>query len=128
MPNTVSVPELLDAVGYNYQETCYAADHAKFPERINYSRANSQRYDAWRAVQTNDFISGQFLWTGIDYHGEAKAWPHRVNGARMLDLCGLKKPLGWFRQSLWSDLPMVYVCATDRNGGGCGFAGVEKLN
>jgi beta-galactosidase len=128
MSNVVGLPELLDVVGYNYQEDRYAADHAKFPRRIIYGSENSQRYDAWRAVQTNDFISGQFLWTGIDYLGEANAWPNRANGAGLFDLCGFKKPLGWFRQSLWSDQPMVYLCASDSTGGRRGFLGVEKWN
>jgi beta-galactosidase len=110
MSDAVGLPGLLDAVGYNYQEARYAADHAKFPKRIIYGSENSQQYAAWRAVATNNFISGQFLWTGIDYLGEAPAWPNRANGAGLLDLCGFKKPVGWFRQSLWSDKPMVYLC------------------
>ena len=126
MSNVVGLPEQLDAVGYNYQEARYAADHAKFPQRIIYGSENSQQYGAWRAVQTNRYISGQFLWTGIDYLGEANAWPNRANGAGLLDLCGFKKPLGWFRQSLWSDQPMVYLCASDSRGGWPGFPGVEK--
>ena len=128
MSDAVGLPELLDAVGYNYQEARYAADHVKFPKRIIYGSENSHQYSAWRAVQTNDFIAGQFLWTGIDYLGEATAWPKRANGAGLFDLCGFKKPLGWFRQSLWSDQPMVYLCASDSNGGGRGFWGGEKWN
>ena len=31
MSEAVGLPELLDAVGYNYQEPRYAADHKKFP-------------------------------------------------------------------------------------------------
>ena len=110
MSDAVGLPELLDAVGYNYQEARYAADHVKFPKRIIYGSENGQQYAAWEAVETNDFISGQFLWTGIDYLGEANTWPNRANGAGLLDLCGFKKPIGWFRQSLWSDKPMVYLC------------------
>jgi beta-galactosidase len=110
MSDAVGLPELLDAVGYNYQEGRYAADHEKFPKRIIYGSENGHPYAAWRAVQTNDFISGQFLWTGIDYLGEANEWPNRANGAGLLDLCGFKKPIGWFRQSFWSDQPMVYLC------------------
>jgi len=110
MSDAVGLPELLDAVGYNYQEARYATDHKKFPKRIIYGSENGHLYGAWRAVQTNNFISGQFLWTGIDYLGEANVWPNRANGAGLLDLCGFKKPIGWFRQSLWSDQPMVYLC------------------
>ncbi|HWY30391.1 MAG TPA: glycoside hydrolase family 2 TIM barrel-domain containing protein [Candidatus Acidoferrum sp.] len=128
MSNVVGLPELLDAAGYNYQENRYAADHAKFPRRIIYGSENSQRYEAWRAVATNNFICGQFLWTGIDYLGEANAWPNRANGAGLLDLCGFKKPLGWFRQSLWSDQPMVYLCANFRDAGGRRVGGTESWN
>lgn len=128
MSDAVGLPELLDAVGYNYQEARYPADHAKYPTRIIYGSENSQNYGAWRAVQTNDFIAGQFLWTGIDYLGEANTWPNRANGAGLLDLCGFKKPLAWFRQSLWSDHPMVYVCAFEGQGRFRGVGGVESWN
>jgi beta-galactosidase len=136
MSDAVGLPELLDAVGYNYQEARYADDHKQFPKRIIYGSENLHEYDAWRAVQTNNFISGQFLWTGIDYLGEAHTWPNRASGPGLLDLCGFKKPLGWFRQSLWSDKPMVYLCASEnRNGnanpeanGARGFGGAESWN
>jgi beta-galactosidase len=131
MSDAVNLPELFDAVGYNYQETDYAADHNKFPKRIIYGSENGHQYAAWLAVQTNSFISGQFLWTGIDYLGEAREWPNRASGSGLLDLCGFKKPLGWFRQSLWSDKPMVYICAATGNSegnNGRGFSGSENWN
>jgi beta-galactosidase len=131
MSDAVNLPELLDAVGYNYQEARYADDHEKFPKRIIYGSENGHQYEAWLAVQTNSFISGQFLWTGIDYLGEAREWPNRANGAGLLDLCGFEKPVGWFRQSLWSDKPMVYICATTDSSNetsGRGFRGVESWN
>jgi len=114
MSNAVELPQCLDAVGYNYQEKYYEADHKAFPERIIFGSENGDSYDAWQAVVNNDYVAGQFLWTGIDYLGEASVWPNRANGAGLLDLCGFKKPVGWYRQSLWSDTPMVYVCVTDR--------------
>jgi beta-galactosidase len=43
-------------------------------------------------------------------------------------LCGFKKPLAWFRQSLWSDQPMVYLCASTGFGGRRGFGGLESWN
>jgi beta-galactosidase len=131
MSDAVGLPGLLDAVGYNYQEAAYALDHEKFPKRIIYGSENSHLYDAWRAVETNDFISGQFLWTGIDYLGEASGWPARASGPGLLDLCGFKKPSGWFRQSLWSAKPMVYLCVSNAPAGGNarrGLAAVESWN
>lgn len=137
MSNAVGLPELLDAVGYNYQETRYADDHQQFPRRIIYGSENGRSLGAWAAVQTNNYIAGQFLWTGIDYLGEAGAWPNRASGAGLLDLCGFKKPSGWLRQSLWSNQPMVYLCAApaedagmegEAEGGHRHFDGVESWN
>ena len=128
MSDAVNLPELLDAAGYNYQESNYAADHQKFPKRIIYGSENGHQYGAWLAVRTNNFISGQFLWTGIDYLGEAREWPNRASGSGLLDLCGFKKPLGWFRQSLWSDKPMVYLCVSTGEGRRRNFAGEESWN
>jgi beta-galactosidase len=134
MSDAVGLAQLLDADGYNYQEARYADDHRQFPQRIIYGSENSHQFNAWLAVRTNDFIAGQFLWTGVDYLGEANEWPNRASGAGLFDLCGFKKPLAWFRQSLWSDKPMVYLCAANggRNGnnnfGRRGFGGVESWN
>jgi beta-galactosidase len=114
MSNAVALPQCLDVVGYNYQEKYYEADHKAYPERVIFGSENGDSYDAWQAVVKNDYIAGQFLWTGIDYLGEAGVWPNRAAGAGLLDLCGFKKPVGWYRQSLWSDTPMVYACVTDR--------------
>lgn len=110
MSEAVGFPGILDVVGYNYQEGNYAADHAKYPNRVIYGSENGHAYSAWAAVRDNDYISAQFLWTGIDYLGEARKWPSRANTAGLLDLCGFKKPMAWFRQSLWSAQPMVYLC------------------
>lgn len=111
MSDAVGFGELFDIAGYNYQELRYPADHAKFPKRVIYGSENRHDYSAWAVVRDNDYISGQYLWTGIDYLGEAGNWPSRGSGSGLLDLCGFKKPQGWFRQSLWSDQPMVYISA-----------------
>jgi len=116
MSNAVGLPELLDAVGYNYQEADYAADHAKYPKRFIYGSENFHTYAAWAAVRDHAYVGGQFLWTGIDYLGEAGRWPNHASGFGLLDLCGFKKPIGWFRESLWSETPMVYLCIPTQPG------------
>lgn len=111
MSNAVELPQLLDVVGYNYQEQFYEADHQTYPQRFIYGSENGDSYRAWLAVKDNDYIAGQFLWTGIDYLGEAGRWPNRANGAGLVDMAGFLKPIGWFRKSLWSDEPVVYICS-----------------
>jgi beta-galactosidase len=111
MSDAVGLPALFDIVGYNYQEARYAADHARDPNRVIFGSENNHTYANWTIVRDNAYVAGQFLWTGIDYLGEARVFPNRANGAGLLDLCGFKKPTAWFRQSLWSDTPMVYLAA-----------------
>jgi len=118
MSDAVDLPGMLDVVGYNYQEARYGSDHQLYPKRFIYGSENGSGWGQWLAVRDNDYVSGQFLWTGIDYLGEASRWPNRGSRAGLLDLCGFKKPSAWFRQSLWSDKPMVYLCVAADSGRG----------
>jgi hypothetical protein len=70
--------------------------------------------EAWKAVADNDYVIGQFLWTGYEYMGEAGQFPSRHSTSGIIDLAGNKKPEFYFRQSLWSDKPMVFIGTTDR--------------
>ena len=109
MSNETDYPGILDIVGYNYTESRYQMDHQKYPKRILYGSENRHDLEAWKAVRDNKFIFGQFLWTGFDYLGEAGRWPSRGFTTGLADLAGFIKPLGYFRQSLWSDIPMAYI-------------------
>ncbi|MDE6085243.1 MAG: DUF4982 domain-containing protein [Muribaculaceae bacterium] len=109
MSNCTSYPEAVDLVGYNYTESRYKEDHETYPDRIIYGSENSSDYDAWCAVRDNEFISGQFIWTGADYLGESREWPSRGLGTGLIDFSNEIKPRGYFRASLWSDKPMAYL-------------------
>jgi hypothetical protein len=114
MSNETGYSDALDITGYNYQEFRYAPDHQKYPKRIFYGSENGMALDAWNAVADNDFVMGQFLWTGFEYLGEAGQFPTRHSTSGLIDLAGNKKPEFYFRQSLWSDKPMVWIGTTDR--------------
>jgi beta-galactosidase len=113
MSNFTDYPAALDLVGYNYQEFRYPEDHAKYPQRIIYGSENGMAPAAWAAVDSNAYVSAQYLWTGIDYLGEAGKWPQRSNGAGMLDMAGFPKPEYYFRQSLWTSTPMLYLTTAE---------------
>ncbi|WP_236263812.1 DUF4982 domain-containing protein, partial [Dysgonomonas sp. Marseille-P4677] len=94
---------------YNYTEGMYAKDHKEYPNRVIYGSENRHELSAWKAARDNEYIFGQFLWTGIDYLGESGRWPSRGFYSGLLDFGGFIKPRGYFRQSLWSDKPMAYL-------------------
>jgi beta-galactosidase/beta-glucuronidase len=114
MSNETGYADALDVAGYNYQESRYETDHNKYPKRPLYGSENGMTPDMWNSVADNDYVMGQFLWTGYEYLGEAGRYPVRSNTAGVIDLAGNKKPEFFFRQSLWSGKPMVFIGATDR--------------
>lgn len=113
LSNRTGYADALDLSGYNYREHFYEEDHAKYPDRVLLGSENSHDPKAWRAVADHDFISGQFLWTGIDFLGECKGWPLRISQAGMLNLAGFEKPLFDQRKSLWTEEPYVRLAAGD---------------
>ena len=56
-----------------------------------------------RLVRDNDFISGQFVWTGFDYIGEPTpyGWPARSSYFGIVDLAGFPKDIYYMYQSEW---------------------------
>lgn len=99
----------LDVIGYNYKEHLYEEDHKRFPNQPILGSENSHGYKEWLAVKKNDSISGQFLWTGVDYLGEAHGWPIHGSSAGLLTLAGFEKTSYYRRKSLWSPKPCIYL-------------------
>jgi len=99
----------LDVVGYNYKEQFYAEDHKRFPDKPFMGSECNHAYEAWLAAKNNPYISGQFLWTGIDYLGEAYGWPIHGSSAGLLTLAGFEKSGYWNRQSLWAEETVLSV-------------------
>lgn len=101
--------DALDVAGYNYKEHLYEEDHRRFPKLPLLGSENGHSYEAWKAVRDNDYISGQFLWTGIDYLGEAHGWPIRGSQAGLLTCAGDKKAEFYKRCSFWKKEPVLHL-------------------
>ena len=100
----------VDVIGYNYKEQFYEADHQRFPDRAMLGTENSSHPHAWQVVEDLDYVCGQFIWTGIDYLGEAYGWPIHGSGAGFITTAGLKKDSFFDRKALWtgkSDHPII---------------------
>lgn len=109
--NAIGLSNMLDVVGYNYQEKAYDEDHARFPGRVLYGSENGDRLEDWYAVRDKPFISAQFLWTGFDFLGEAESWPSHGSGAGLFDSAGFPKTDALRREALWSDKPVLHLRA-----------------
>jgi beta-galactosidase len=101
--------DLLDVVGQNYREQEILAAHAQKPSRKILGTENTHDRKQWIALRDHAPYAGQFLWTGIDYLGEARRWPVIGHGSGLLDRTGAMRPLARERQSWWSDAPMVSI-------------------
>ena len=118
LSNLTGFADALDLSGYNYREHFYEEDHRKYPGRVLLGSENSHDPKAWKAVAEHDYISGQFLWTGIDFLGECKGWPVRISQAGALNLAGFEKPLFALRKALWTEAPCARLAVGPADGRG----------
>lgn len=67
----------------------------------------------WFYQDTNDFVFGEFVWTGFDYLGEPTPYnsgtPARSSYFGIVDLAGLKKDRYYLYQSRWCDTPVLHL-------------------
>lgn len=110
----------MDVVGQNYRENELVAAHEGHPDWKVIGTENSHGQAAWLALRDKPYMSGQFLWVGFDYLGEAN-WPALVNGQGVFDRTGGWRNLTYQRQSWWSDQPMVHVMRKENNAGDGGW-------
>jgi len=115
----------VDVLGFNYHEDLYKDYTAGIEKPIlgtecyEYYTGCALNFEdiiyknPWNYVLENNNVIGQFIWAGIDYLGEA-AWPSKGWTGAILDICGFYKPNAWYRKSIWTDEPMVYLCFYDQ--------------
>lgn len=67
--------------------------------------------ETFSIVSGNDFVSGQFVWTGFDYLGEPSpyGWPARSSYFGLVDLAGIPKDSYYLFQSEWSDASVLHL-------------------
>lgn len=77
-----------------------------FGERSSNNRIEAEQLQKF--VQTYDYVSGDFMWTGIDYLGES-FWPGKLAASGVLDTCGFPKDAYYFYQSVWTAKPVLHL-------------------
>jgi beta-galactosidase len=117
----------MDVVGQNYRENEIVAAHQANPDWKILGTENHHDLTAWLFLRDTPAYAGQFLWTGIDYLGEAR-WPNIGFNWGLVDRTGLVHGTGYQRQSWWSDKPMVHIVRRERPlNTGPGATNAERL-
>jgi len=113
--------EPLDIAGYNYAPGQYALDHERLPQRVMMGTESyaDEAFTSWSETTKKPWVIGDFVWTAIDYLGEAglgrvfppgqppkkpweaDMWPWRGALCGDIDLLGHRKPVSHYRQIVW---------------------------
>ena len=72
---------------------------------------SSTHEETWDVVKHNDFVGGQYIWTGFDYIGEPTPYgfPARSSYFGIIDLAGFPKDTYYMYQSEWTDKPVLHL-------------------
>ena len=104
----------LDICGYNYGTARYLKDGRKYPDRsiIGSETYIPGLYDAWKKVEKNPHIIGDFIWTAWDYLGESgigawrygkggfqKPYPMLTAGCGAISISGRPEPMLYYIQA-----------------------------
>jgi beta-galactosidase len=124
--DTDGVFDVLGIGGYNYQWQQYQSDHERDPERIMAGTESfpMEAFVNWECVLELDYVIGDFVWTSLDYLGEAgigredyadedapflPGWPWHQAYCGDLDLCGFKRPQSYYRDLVWECGAPLYI-------------------
>jgi beta-galactosidase len=114
----------LDVTGYNYAESRFGSDHVKHPERVFAATESFPQscFESWMAVLDHPYAIGDFVWTAMDYLGEAglgktvpQSTPPGASDNRLwtvsncgdIDLLGNKRPQSYYRNVVWGVGPIL---------------------
>lgn len=72
---------------------------------------SSTHEQTWDVVKHNDFVGGQFIWTGWDYIGEPTPYgfPARSSYFGIIDLAGMPKDVYYMYQGEWTDRQVCHL-------------------
>jgi beta-galactosidase len=130
-----SLMAVLDVAGYNYHLNSAFSDHQRVPARIIVQTESYPRdaFENWKSVQENNFVIGDFVWTAMDYLGEAGIGRTYYSGQRPgenwendmfpwhgsycgdIDLIGYRKPISHYRNLLYSNTEKLYMAVREPN-------------
>ena len=92
----------LDVFGGNYRSADVLQAMAMSPKRPGLLTEMGTSTSDWSTVTANPALIGEFIWTGVDYLGEADGlWPTVGGTSGLMDAVGTVRPIGYSWQRTW---------------------------
>jgi beta-galactosidase len=101
------VGDKLDVIGTNYRMPELLTAQAAKPGRKAIGTENN--FPDVTFLANNSSLSGEFIWAGMDYLGEAGAWPKISDSEGFFDRTDTAKPAAYEFGTWWSSQPFVYI-------------------
>jgi beta-galactosidase len=93
---------ILDVWGDNYDVPSAVMAIGMAPTRAGVLTEIGHATSSWTTIMNTPALTGEFIWIGVDYLGEADMmWPIVGNAAGLMDRMGTLKTDGYTYQKLW---------------------------
>lgn len=99
--------DILDVFGANYRLAELIEALALTPKHAGVLTEKGPDPSDWTTISGNPQVTGEFVWTGADYLGEAGSWPSIGFSTGLIDRVGTVKDMGYRYQAIWSSTPVV---------------------
>jgi beta-galactosidase len=93
---------LLDVWGDNYHVDSALTAMVSAPTKSGLITEMGTETSTWSQVTANAGLTGEFMWTGVDYMGERDGgWPSIGGNGSLMDELGAVRPLGYQWSAIW---------------------------
>lgn len=114
---------ITEASANSWTRGCYETDESRGQYYI-YDKENADKCinakkavkkdmaeNEWKQFAESPYLSGIFLWTGMDYRGEPTplSYPAVYSQFGIFDYCGFEKDNFYYYQSWWQNEPVLHI-------------------
>ncbi len=93
---------LVDVFGGNYRTDEVITAMGMAPKRAGLFTEMGTELTTWDTITANPALTGEFMWTGVDYMGEHDGgWPSFGGNGALLDEMGTPRTLAYSWQTTW---------------------------
>lgn len=108
------VMDAMDILGFNYikrdrSDKMYSVEHERYPNKLCFGSETTKDLSYFLTMRENDYVIGQFIWTGFDYLGETHEPLRRGYNSGLIDLPCHLRANGAKMDCAWNENPRIHL-------------------